>query len=279
MKNNGIIYALLSSLTFSIMNALVKATASSISSNEIVFFRSIIGTILILILMKKDSVSFSKAGIPILMLRGCCGAFYMIAYFYTISNMPLLDAILLVNMSPIFVLLFSSIFLKEKLPPKMYGALPIVFIGAILTIKPFSYSTFSIVAIFGILSAVFSGAAGVCIRFLSEKHHTYEIIFYFMLTATLTSIPLMSNSFVVPNSLELFYLICIGVVSLLAQVFLTKAFTHENPVVVEIIRYIGIVYNAFWGFAFFNETPDLYAILGGILIVVGCILINKLKQK
>ncbi|MNN28284.1 EamA-like transporter family protein [compost metagenome] len=261
------------------MNALVKATAASIPSNEIVFFRSLIGTLMILYFMKKDKVPFSKAGIPMLVLRGCCGALYMIFYFYTIANMPLVDAIILINTSLIFTILLSRLFLKEKVPSKVYFIMPIVVAGAMLTIKPFGYSTYSLVALLGILAALFSAGAGICIRYLGQRHHTYEIIFYFMVTATWISIPLMWNEFVIPNAEEWFYLIGIGVISLLAQVFLTKAFTHENAVVVEIVRYIGIAFNALWGFAFWLEIPDVFSIMGMILIVGGCIAITKVRKK
>ncbi|MGF7047335.1 drug/metabolite transporter (DMT)-like permease [Paenibacillus sp. DS2015] len=283
IKNNlairGILYAITSSLIFSIMNVFVKATAASIPSNEIVFFRSVIGTIMILYLMKKDKVSFSKVGIPMLALRGCCGALYMIFYFYTIANLPLLDAIVLINTSLIFTILLSRLFLKEQISPKVYFIMPIVIVGAMFTIRPFGYSTYSLVALLGILAAVFSAAAGICIRYLGQKHHTYEIIFYFMVTATMVSIPLMWNEFVLPNSKEWFYLICIGVISLTAQVFLTKAFTHENAIVVEIVRYIGIVFNALWGFIFWMEIPNILSVIGTILIVGGCFGITKIKKE
>ncbi|RCX19407.1 drug/metabolite transporter (DMT)-like permease [Anaerobacterium chartisolvens] len=283
IKNNpaisGIMYAITSCFIFSIMNVLVKAAASSIPSNEIVFFRSIIGTVMILFFMKKEKVPFSKTGIPMLALRGCCGALYMIFYFYTIANMPLLDAIVLINTSPIFSILLSRLFLKEKNPRSVYVIMPIVLIGAMLTIKPFGYSTFSAVAFLGILAALFSGAAGICIRYLGQRHHTYEIIFYFMVTAAIVSIPLMWNEFVVPNPKEWFYLTCIGVISLLAQVFLTKAFTHENAVVVEVVRYIGIAFNAFWGFVFWMEIPDVFSVIGTVVIVGGCIAMTKMKSK
>lgn len=275
---SGISYALLSSLTFSAMNVLVKATSASIPSNEIVFFRSIIGTILILVFVKKDQVKFSKSGIPMLLLRGCAGAFYMIAYFYAISNMPLIDAIVLVNMSPVFVIILAHIFLKEKISPQMYAVLPIVFVGAMITINPFSYSTFSMVAVWGLLAAMFSGVAATCIRYLGSRYHTYEIIFYFMVTATMVSIPLMWNDFVMPNFIEWCGLIIIGVVSLLAQVFLTRAFTSENAVTVEFVRYIGIVFNAFWGFAFWQELPNVYTLIGGTMIIFGCIAIGRIKK-
>lgn len=274
----GIIFAITSSLIFSVMNVFVKATATTIPPNEIVFFRSAIGTIMILYLMKKNNVPFSTKGVPMLILRGCCGALYMIFYFYTIANIPLMDAAVLINTSLIFTVLLSSLFLRDKVPLKVYVIMPIVLAGAMLTIKPFGYSTYSLVAFLGILAAIFSAGAGVCIRYLSQRHHTYEIIFYFMVTATVVSIPLMWTEFVVPNVKEWLFLICIGVISLLAQVFLTKAFTHENAVVVEVVRYIGIAFNALWGWLFWLEVPDIFTIIGTILIVGGCISITNIKR-
>ena len=276
---SGLFCAVMSSLVFSVMNALVKAVSVNIPSNEIVFFRSAIGTVLILLLMRVQGVRASNAGIPLLVLRGSLGALYMLAYFYTIAYMPLVDAIILVNLSPVFSFILAAIFLKEKLPGRMGLILPVIFAGAMLTINPLGYSTYSAVALFGIAAAVLSGAAGVCIRYLSRSFHAYEISLYFMAAATLISIPLMWRDFVVPTPWELFLLTAMGVVSLLAQVFLTKAFTHENVVIVEVVRYIGILFNAFWGFAIWAEIPTWNVVAGGALIVSGCILLSHTAAK
>lgn len=275
----GIIYAIISCFIFSIMNALVKAVATRISSNEIVFFRSIIGMIMILYFMKKEKVSLSKTGISMLALRGCCGAFYMVCYFYAIANMPLVDAVIIINMSPFFTVILSRIFLKEKVSGKVYLLMIVAFIGVMFIINPLKYSTFSVVAILAIMAAVFDAAADICIRYLGQKYHTYEIIFYFMIMATIVSIPLMWNQFAIPNFKELLFLICIGVVSLLAQIFLTKAFTYENAIIVDAVRYIGIVFNAFWGLIFWKETPDGFSIIGIVLIVGSCIRMTRIKKK
>ncbi len=76
--DKGVILAILSSFTFSIMNVLVKLVSNRIPSNEIAFFRGIIGVILILILMKGTNVKFSKEGKPLLLMRGLLGGLYMV---------------------------------------------------------------------------------------------------------------------------------------------------------------------------------------------------------
>lgn len=272
---NGVLFALLSSLVFSIMNALVKAVSLSVPAAEVAFFRGMIGTVIIFALMRHEKIPFSTSGVPALVLRGVLGGLYMVTYFYTLAKIPLIDAIILVNLTPVFVIILAAVFLKEKLPRRTLQLLPLVFLGAVFTIKPFHFSTYSADALFGVLSAVLAGGAAIAICYLTKTHHTYEIIFYFMAAATLVAVPMMWNNFVVPNGIELFYLACIGVVSLIGQVFLTKAFTHENAVVVEVVRYIGIVYNAVWGFLFWAEVPDRLTILGGLCIIGACVALSR----
>jgi drug/metabolite transporter (DMT)-like permease len=276
---NGVILAIVSSLVFSIMNALVKAVSLSIPTAEVVFFRSIIGTVIIFFMMRHANVAFSTEGIPMLALRGVLGALYLITYFYTIAAIPLTDASILAHLAPFFVMMPAAVFLKEKPSKTTLALLPVAFLGAMLLVKPFQFSSYSVHALVGVLSAGFAAGAATSIRYLSQRHHAYEIVFYFLATATVVSIPRMWNNVVIPSPLEFFYLVCIGVVSLIGQLFLTKAFTHENAVVVEVTRYIGIVFNAMWGFLFWAEVPDLLTVFGGVLIVASCIALSRSKGR
>ncbi|MFV0516939.1 MAG: hypothetical protein ACK5MV_06050 [Aminipila sp.] len=72
-------------------------------------------------------------------------------------------------------------------------------------------------------------------------------------------------------------LIIIGVVSLLAQIFLTGAFGNANAVVVEVVRYIGILFNLMWGLVIFNESITVVSMLGGILIVIASVVLSRKK--
>ncbi len=151
----GVLYALASSLIFSIMNILVKATSSTLPSIEIVFFRSVIGLVILFFIMKQRKISFSKRNRKILVLRGVLGGAYMIAYFMALSKLPLLDTMVLVNLSPIFVFIFSMVFLKESLPKGLLPVVAIVMTGVLLTLSPWSFESFGWTALLGIGAASF----------------------------------------------------------------------------------------------------------------------------
>ncbi|GLQ74217.1 DMT family transporter [Vibrio penaeicida] len=272
--NKGVALAIFSAFIFSVMNALIKAASLTIPSAEIVFFRSAIGTVLILGLMWQAKVRFSTTGVPLLVLRGLFGAAYLLAFVYTIAHIPLADAAILAYLSPFFVILLSSVVLGEKLPNKAAILLPTVLVGVALVVNPFNFDSFNVYALAGVASAVFAAGASITIRHLSKKHHTYEIVFYFLFTAMLVSAYLMKDEFVIPQGIAWVYLIAIGVVSLIGQIFLTKAFTHENAAVVAVTRYIGLVFNVLWGVIFWQEIPDWMTALGGATIVVACIALS-----
>ncbi|MDV2686115.1 DMT family transporter [Alkalihalophilus lindianensis] len=276
---NGVILAVASAFIFSVMNVFVKAASETIPVSEIVFFRSVIGTIIILFLMKKAAVSFSRKGVPMLVVRGMLGALYLLAYFYTIAHIPLGDASILAHLSPFFAILLSAVFLKEKINKRIIIVLPLFVLGAMFLINPFSYDSYTVYALVGVLSALLAAGAATSIRFLSKSHHKYEIVFYFLATGTLISIPLMWHEFVIPTLMGWIYLLCIGIVSLIGQIVLTSAFTHENVMVVEVVRYIGIFFNVMWGFLIWGETLTFISILGGALIIAGSIFLSRRKHE
>jgi len=275
--NNGVLLTIGSAFIFSVMNALIKAASDTIPTAEIVFFRSIIGTVLILLLMKHSRIRFSSQGIPLLVLRGVFGALYLLAFVYTLANIPMADAVILAYLSPFFVLVFSRLILKETLPPRSVLLLLAVLTGAGLIVNPLDYDSYNLYALAGVASAAFAAGASITIKQLSKRHHTYEIVFYFLFIATLISAMLMADHFVIPQGVAWLYLIAIGVVSLLGQIFLTQAFSHENAAVVAVTRYIGIVFNILWGLMFWQEIPDSLTIAGGTVIVIASILLSNRK--
>lgn len=121
LLKSGVLLAVLASFTFSVMNALVKEASATLPAAEIVFFRSSIGTLLIYLLMRQAGVALSRQGVPMLLVRGVMGALYLVCYFYAIAHIPLADASILAHMSPFFVILFSALFLGERIPGRSIG--------------------------------------------------------------------------------------------------------------------------------------------------------------
>jgi drug/metabolite transporter (DMT)-like permease len=278
-NNRGVFFILASSFTFSIMSLLVKLLSKEIPSTEIVFFRSFIGLIILVIYINNHDYTFKAKNKKLLALRGFLGALGLLGFFYTVSKIKLGDASILMQSSPIYVVIFSAIFLKEKIKNYFYFILVFALIGTALIIKPdFDFSS-SIPSFTGVLAAIFAGSAYVVVKRLSSDHSTYTIVLWFVVASSIVSFPLMLPNFVIPNMKESILLILVGITSTISQILMTKAYRYEKASIVSILTYSVVLYNIFWGYLIWGEVLDVLSTIGGFLILASCISISYLNNK
>ena len=103
-----------SAVCFSIMALCVKYASASISPFEIVFFRSFFGMLMVLPIIARKKISLWGEKRFELTTRGLCGFGALLLHFYTIAKLELGMAIMLNYTAPIFTVIFSIFFLKER---------------------------------------------------------------------------------------------------------------------------------------------------------------------
>lgn len=115
-RNKGIVFIILSAFGFAMMSAFIKLSGD-LPSIQKTFFRNLVSCIIAfsLILKYKESAFGNKENRKILILRSIFGTLGIILNFYAIDRLVLSDANMLNKLSPFFVIIFSAIFLKEKL--------------------------------------------------------------------------------------------------------------------------------------------------------------------
>lgn len=278
--SKGIIYMIFSALAFSIQNVIVKELSYTMETGEIAFFRGLFSSVLILGLMRIQHIHFSKSDRPTLVFRGIMGGAGMICIFYALRGMPLADVSILSQLSAFFVMLFAAIFLKEVLPKGAGMPLIVIILGGCLVVRPWNFSSFNVYSLFVMAQAVFAAAAYTTVSKLtgSGRHHQYEIVLYFLVCACISGALLMGLDFQVPNRREWSLYVALGIVTVVAQIWMTDAYAKANPVVVSFVAYIGVFFNALWGYMIFDETLTGLTILGGIGIIGGSMYLTKLKH-
>ncbi|MBU3113428.1 DMT family transporter [Clostridium lacusfryxellense] len=266
-KPKAIILILISALSFAIMGAMVKL-AGDIPLFEKVFYRNLISLGMAFIMIKNKNVSFfgKKENQLYLFSRSILGLLGVILSFYAINYLVLSDASMLNKISPFFVTLFAIFFLKEKLTKIQIPVLIIVFIGALLIIKPqFDFSVVPSLA--GFLSAMCAGATYTIIRFLRDREKPSTIVFYFSFVSVVVMFPLMMLNYQKPTMIQLLYLIGIGIFAGIAQFALTNAYRYAPASEVSIYDYTSIIFSGIIGFVIWSEVPDLLSIMGSFLII------------
>jgi len=289
--DKGILYMLLASLSFAFMGGGVKMI-SHLPSVEITLFRNIFGVAIIVFALLKNP-SNSKGGKPFLLFfRGFMGFLALLAFFYNMANIPLGVAVTYNKTSPIFLAFFAWFFFREQLPKSAILALIFGFLGLVLIAKPDGFS-FSKYDILGLFSGIGAALAYTSIKELKNHYDTREIALSFMLVGTIGPIILMLLSqfytfdksldfifskFVMPSGVDWIYIVAIGLLATASQLLMTKSYSVTKAGIAGTITYSQILFGTITGTFLGDKFPDIYTILGMILIVIAGLLVAMPKR-
>ena len=271
----GIVFILLATLSFAIMNVMAK-DISRLPAMQVVFFRTFGTFILIFPYMLIKKVSIVGENPFFLTLRSVTGVISLSTFFMAIQRMPLGSAISIRYLGPIFGAIMAYYFLKEKINKWQWISFGIAFSGVIV-LKGFDLRIDFLSLSLILVSAIFLGMVFVLIRYLGQKEHYLTIINYFMTISMLVSLCFISQ-WIMPNGHEWKSVIGIGIFGLIGQVFMTKSFQLEEASTLAPFKYMELVYALIMGFFFFGETYTLFAFGGIVLILSGMLMNVKAKS-
>ena len=296
--HKGILYIVLSGLSFLVVNFLVKIMGTGpeqlllpgtqkIPAHELVLARSIISFIISFAILKNRGLSILGNNRKWLLVRGTSGMIALTIFFYSIHYLPLAIASTVQYLAPVFTFVFALLFLKEKVLKLQWLFIIIAFIGvALISFNNLLSDGKSEVLInytwlgLGIVSAAFSGIAYAAIVKLKATDTPMNIVIYF----PMLSIPIMSLwclfDFVLPKGKEWLILIIIGIFTQIAQVLLTKALHEDKASVITPFQYLGAIYAAFVGYFVFDERLSFLVYIGISCILIGVVfnaIVPKIK--
>ena len=265
-RTKGIIFIVVSALGFAMMSAFVKL-AGDLPSFQKTFFRNLVSCIIAAVFIIKNKESFfgKKESQKILVLRSIFGTIGIVFNFYAIDKLVLSDANMLNKLSPFFVIIFSALFLKEKINIKQSIAIIIAFLGALFIIKP-TFNLDIIPSLIGVIGAVCAAAAYTCLRVLGGKEKHYTVVFYFSLFSTIAIFPFMIAVYKSMTMTQLIYLILAGIFASIGQFGVTLAYKYAPSKEISIFDYSNIIFSAIISFIIFGDFPDYLSTLGYIII-------------
>lgn len=268
----GALLMLASGLLFSTMGALVKHISAHLPNEMVVFVRSAMGLLALLPWVLHRGVGQLKTkNLRGHLGRGLAGVAAMYCYFYAIAHLPLAEAVLLNYSTPLFVPFIAAAWLGEKISRKLWTAIGTGFAGIVLILKP-GLDLFTPVSLIGLASGMFAALAMVSIRRLTRTEPVLRIVFYFSLVCTAVSAVPLIWRWQAPDPGLWALLIGMGVLASLAQLLLTRAYSHAPAAQVGPFTYSTVVFAAAIGWMFWGEIPDLLSFSGTALVCLAGIM-------
>jgi drug/metabolite transporter (DMT)-like permease len=261
-----------SAFLFAAMGETVKVASEHLSNAMVVFLRNAFGLLALLPwLPRLGARGLRTSAWREHLVRGLAGLAAMYCYFYAIAQIGLAEAILLNYSLPLFMPLIARAWLGESVPPRLWPALGLGFLGILLILRP-GVGVFRPAALAALLAAVLAALAQVGVRRLTRSEPITRIVFYFsLISAVVSGIPLV-KFWTRPASGLWPVLISLGVLATLAQLLLTRAYAQAPAAQVGPFIYTSVVFAGLLDWFLWGRLPDALFVAGAALVSAAGIL-------
>lgn len=283
----GILSILASAFGFAMMAFFVRLAddyGPAISCFQKSFFRNVIALVIALVVLalpnggKGHGMKATTGIFALLLARSIFGTAGIFANFKAVSAIPIGEAMTLNKTAPFFTVVFSWLFLKERVSRLQALALVVAFAGAVLVMKP-GFRIDGIVepsiALFGGLSA---GAAYVCVHQLGRiGYSSAKTVLFFSAFSCIASLPPAMAMYVPMTTAQAWILVGAGASAAVGQFGITAAYRYAEPRRIAVFDYSNVIFAALLGFAFFGQKPDMLSISGFVLICAASACCGKMR--
>lgn len=292
-----VLWMVLGAFLFATMGVCIKYAADYFNTAEIVFYRGLIGMVVIWALSATQGTSLKTRYPWMHAWRSLVGVSALGCWFYAITQMPLASAMTLNYMSSIWIAVFllagaAWSLLPASRRPKQALHFPLVltiligFAGVVLMLKPSFAQDQSLPAVLGLCSGMLSAMAYMQVVALSRMGEPESrTVFFFGLGCTLAGAAAISVSgmSVWPGWQSALWLLPVGVLAAGGQLCMTRAYTHaktaRGTLVVANLQYSGIVFASLYSVFLFQDQLGWHSWLGMALIVSSGIAATVLRAR
>lgn len=281
----GAICLIVSAFGFALMGLFVRMTddhGAALSAFQKGFFRNAVAFVLALALFLKAGrgVSFGEGSVArrgwVLLLRAAFGTAGIFGNFYALSRIDLADAMMLNKLAPFFTVLFSWLFIKEKVSARQALCLVGALVGAALVVKPGLGAAPLVPALCGLFGGLCAGAAYACVRELGIlKMDGRFIVLFFSAFSCLASVPFLLFDFQPMTAAQVWILCGAGAGAAVGQFGVTAAYRYAEPRRIAVFDYTNILFAAGFGYLAFGQVPDALSWAGFVLIAGMAVLIRR----
>ena len=264
----AILFVILDSVGFSLMNFFVKLSGD-LPAMQKAFFRNAIALIVSVIVLAgtKEKFRIKRESWPWLILRSIFGSLGIFCNFWALSRLTIADASILNKMSPFFAIIMS-IFILHELPGFFeWFCVAAAFAGTLFVVKP-TAGLASIPAAIGLAGGFFAGTAYTFVRLLGRKGERGPVIvMFFSAFSCLAFLPSLLFHYHAMTAAQVLSLLGAGISASLGQLCVTKAYSLAPAKEISVFDYSQVLFAAIWGFLFLGEIPDMFSRIGYVIII------------
>ena len=279
---------------FATMSMCVKFASSEYSTGELIFYRGLVGTAMIIIFTRVRGGTL-RTRLPTLHFRrSMAGVSSLGLWFYSIGGLPLATAVTLNYMSPIWlalILIGGSSFLgdypadsspdSKRVDMRLVLAVLVGFAGVVCILQPTVNRDQLWSALLGLLSGLLAALAYLHMAALGRAGEPEDrVVFYFSVGSIVAGALLTSliSEWHAHTAKGFGVVLAVGVLATLAQLLMTRAYRMGGVLANSSLQYLGIGWSYIYGVLLFDDAVTVMALLGMGLIAAAGIFATMLRQ-
>ncbi|MDB9930466.1 DMT family transporter [Candidatus Pelagibacter sp.] len=276
----GIIFGILAYFSFSILDATQKTLILYHSVFQLLLVKYFFVLFLSLVESKrKNNIYFYKSkNIKLQIFRSLLSVIESGCFVLSFKYLSLADTHSVGSLAPVIVVALSAIFLKEKVSTKTWIAIFVGFIGVLIILRPTS-SIFDPKALLPLLAAFALGLYQVVTKKVSEHDTTETSLFYTSIIGIFAMSFLASNFWSPISSSSYILFLIVGIFFSLGIYLQIIALSMARASIIQPFHYTLIFWAIIFGYIFYNDIPDLFTIVGAVIITLSGIFVLTQSTK
>jgi drug/metabolite transporter (DMT)-like permease len=262
----GALYVLFAGVNFMVLSAILKhVTQDGLPLGVVILFRSIFALLVFAPTILRGA-AFLRTTRPFAHLwRSFVGFTSFVLFTYSLTGLPLGNAVALSYTAPLWSCIFAVTLLGERIDAVRFAALVGGFVGVLLIAKPVGFGTDAaslLAAAACLVSALTGSLAMLAVKRLSASEPPDRIAFWFIMASSIFAAPIAAADWAMPVGLEWIWLILLGVLTVLSQMALSRGYAIGSFSRVAPMDFARMPVALAIGFVIFAEVPDGWSLLG-----------------
>lgn len=263
----GMIFIIGSVLMFSLMDAVAKALGAQVDVSQIMWARYTGQLVIILVVFAPRLRAMATTQFP--KLQVLRAVFQLVAagsFFTALKYIGLAEATAIGDTAPVLITLGAAVILREKVGMRRVIGIVVALCGALIVIRPGS-DVFTLAALLPFCAAIALAGYAIVTRYIATAERPETALFYSGLIGALVFSVIAPLRWIAPDATGWALMAAMGLIGTGAQLLMIRAYMSAEASAVAPFSYAGLVSATLWGVLFFGDWPDLWTVVGGLVIV------------
>ena len=279
-ENIGIFFGALAFFIFATSDVIQKYATINHTIFQIIFFRYLFLLIVSFIesRRKQNKFFYKTKNIKIQLGRSIVSVIETVFFVSSFKYLSLATAHSVASLAPVFVVILSMLFLREKIERVLWAVIVFGFIGVLIILRP-GFDIFDIKSLLPLGAGFFFALYQVITKKASEYDSDETSLFFTSIFGLVIITALVLYYWHPLTYFSFFILPLIGVMMTLAHYSLIIGLARAPASKIQPFHFTLIFWAIIFGYIFYSDIPDIPTIVGALVIAFSGVFVIRNQTK